>query len=803
MMWLHISSDVLITLAYLVIAVTLIYIARKRRDLPFKSLFTYLGMVSLACGANHALEVVAIWEPLYRLSGSIKAVTAVASLATAIFLVKLIPKFLATPNSAPLPETKTVSRLGPAADQGTDHLLRMAGRIGRLGAWSVDLPSYTQTWSDEVCVHYGVSPGTVLSFEDARKAYTPASGELLAQVFEGCVRDGTPFDVELEMVKPDGRRAWMRVIGERERNAAGEIYRVQGALQDISESKRAADELTKEREFLAAVVDNVTDGIISCDASGAITLVNQTFREFHGMSDALIPAERWVDYVDLCHPDGITRVSLEEFPLVRALKEGSVRDVELVLVLRSGQTRRVLANGQAFSDAQGTRLGAVVTMHDIAPRRQNEQKLAASEELLREFIRHTPAAIAMMDSELRYMQASERWIKDYHLDGREIIGHSHYEIFPDAPERWKEIHQRVLKGAVESCDEDPFPRADGGMEWLQWEVRPWRQPNGAIGGLIFFTQVITARKNAEATLVDAARRLQLATEVTGTGVWDWDLRTNHIFWDAQMFSLYGLAPAEMTYDLWKSTVHADDFDEQSAILQETVRTRGRSERQFRIRRASDGAERVIYASEITVTDAEGEPLRMVGVNRDITEKLQIEQELKEAKVDAAVREGERRYSFLADAVPQIIWTARPDGGLDYFNKAWFDYTGLDLAQSRDWAWSAVLHPEDLQPCIDRWKRSFTTGEDYEIEYRFKRASDGAFRWHLGRALPRHDEHGSIIQWVGTCTDIDDAKRSKEILQAANDELGVRVALRTSELHAAKEAAEAANQAKSEFLANMS
>ncbi len=165
--------------------------------------------------------------------------------------------------------------------------------------------------------------------------------------------------------------------------------------------------------------------------------------------------------------------------------------------------------------------------------------------------------------------------------------------------------------------------------------------------------------------------------------------------------------------------------------------------------------------------------------RDITEQRRIEQELKEAKVAAILQEGAQRYNFLADSVPLIIWTARPDGGLDYYNQTWFDYTGLTLAQTEDWGWGAVLHPDDLQRCVERWTHSFTTGENYEIEYRFKRAADGTYRWFLGRATARRNEAGEIVQWVGTGTDIDDQKH-------AHSQLEARVAERTAALAEANE-----------------
>jgi two-component system, sensor histidine kinase and response regulator len=152
------------------------------------------------------------------------------------------------------------------------------------------------------------------------------------------------------------------------------------------------------------------------------------------------------------------------------------------------------------------------------------------------------------------------------------------------------------------------------------------------------------------------------------------------------------------------------------------------------------------------------------------------------------QEVERRFRFLSDQIPQIIWTSQPDGKSDYYNQRWFDYTGMSLEQTQGWAWESVLHPDDLQNCIQLWTHSLTTGCDYEVEYRFRRARDGVYRWHLGRAFALRDERGEIIQWIGTCTDIEDQKRSR-------DELAKSVAERTTELFGAN----AALKEKQQFL----
>jgi PAS domain S-box-containing protein len=134
------------------------------------------------------------------------------------------------------------------------------------------------------------------------------------------------------------------------------------------------------------------------------------------------------------------------------------------------------------------------------------------------------------------------------------------------------------------------------------------------------------------------------------------------------------------------------------------------------------------------------------------------------RAELALKASEQRYRYLTDAMPQIVWTAQPDGHADYFNRRWFEYTGLTMEQTLGLDWQPVLHPDDVASCLERWAKAVETGEAYEIEYRFRRSSDGRYRWHLGRAVPMRNESGEIVKWFGTCTDIDDHKQAEDALR---------------------------------------
>ena len=122
---------------------------------------------------------------------------------------------------------------------------------------------------------------------------------------------------------------------------------------------------------------------------------------------------------------------------------------------------------------------------------------------------------------------------------------------------------------------------------------------------------------------------------------------------------------------------------------------------------------------------------------------------------------ERRYRTLAQAVPHIVWTARPDGTVDYFNQRWFEYTGLSVEQAAG-SWLGILHADDSARCRTEWENALRSGEMFQAESRLRRASDGVFRWHLCRAVPERSTTGQILSWIGTFTDIEDQKRAQAI-----------------------------------------
>ena len=303
---------------------------------------------------------------------------------------------------------------------------------------------------------------------------------------------------------------------------------------------------------------------------------------------------------------------------------------------------------------------------------------------------------------------------------------------------------------------------DGFERPIDDSAAPIRTRSGAIAGCVLVFRDVSERRSQEKQLHDERERLMLALSAADLGQWDLNLVTNaahRTLRHDQIFGYDSLLP-EWTYDMFLNHVIPQDRPAVDQAFQQAISAGGAWNTECRIQRA-DGVRRWIWAKGIVHQGATGQNERMLGIVGDITARRQMEEDL---------RASEQRFRQIADTMPQIVWVTRPDGYHEYYNRRWYEYTGLTSEESIGFSWNNPVHPADRQTAVDRWNHSLQTGEPYEIEYRF-RSQAGDYRWFLGRALPVRDETGQVIKWFGTCTDIDEAKR----LAAERSELAAELA----------------------------
>ncbi len=267
---------------------------------------------------------------------------------------------------------------------------------------------------------------------------------------------------------------------------------------DITARKVAEEARTRLSDIVRsssdAIIGKSLDGIITSWNSGAEKVFGYTEDEAVGKSMLMLfPPERVYEEAEI---------------LARVTRDETVPHFETQRVRKDGQLIDVSVTISPVHDSEGRVIGASKIARDITEQKRAQAALLEREEQLRLYAEHSPMAIAMVDREMKYLVTSRRWQEDFRLGERSLVGLSHYDVFPEIPEHWKEIHRRCLAGAVEKCDEEAFLRADGTVDWLRWEVHPWRRADGSIGGIIFFGEDISGRKRAE----EAVRKINAELE---------------------------------------------------------------------------------------------------------------------------------------------------------------------------------------------------------------------------------------------------------------------------------------------------
>ena len=279
---------------------------------------------------------------------------------------------------------------------------------------------------------------------------------------------------------------------------------------------------------------------------------------------------------------------------------------------------------------------------------------------------------------------------------------------------------------------------------------------------------ITERKQTEKTLRESESRLRLAQESANVGIWDWTVETGELDFTPELNKLYGLPPGTIkTYQAWRDRVHPDDIGRVESDRDEAIAKHEPFDLEFRGHHSSGGY-RWISTKGGAIYDEAGKAIRVFGVNIDITERKRAEE---------ALRASEARYRDLAESIPAMVWATDAQGVTIDHNHRWHDYTGQTPEQACGDGWKAIVHPDDVQRVGERWDQSLRTGEDYSVEYRIRRASDGAYRWHSVQAMLRKDERGKPLGWFGTCFDLTARKQAEAELERMREILaeGQRIA----------------------------
>ncbi|TVO78711.1 PAS domain S-box protein [Sedimenticola selenatireducens] len=605
--------------------------------------------------------------------------------------------------------------------------------------------------------------------------------------------------------------------GGHEASFIAEIVQVHKQLDEVSEMRRIAELSMRESEqYFRDTFEQAAVGIALVSPSGHWLRVNQRLCEIVGYSQEELLL---LTFQDITHPDDLA----EDLSYLKRLLSGEIEtySIEKRYLKKNGQIVWIKLTVSLVKNSDEEPDHFISVIEDIQSRKEAEIDLQASKQQLRLFIQHAPAALAMFDCDMHYLSASQRWLTDYGLASQNIIGLSHYEVFPEIEERWKAIHRRGMNGEVIREEEDRFDRRDGSAQWLRWEVRPWYKVDETVGGIVIFSEDITsikdadnalheqqrlqleeqkrarmaalnlmedavaARKLAEQSnhaLSDSERRYRALFEYAPDGILIADSEGNYLDANERMCQMLGYEREELIgMDASQITEEKESSKIKPAL--EIINSDANYQQEWEFLRKDSTT---FVADVIATTMPDGTILAMV---RDITDRKQVDEQL-------------RKLSLTVEQSPESIVITNVSAEIEYVNEAFCQVTGYsreEVMGKNPSMLQSTMTPEKTYSAM--WK-ALKNGQSWKGEFINKRKNGTEFV-EFAIISPIRQKDGRTTHYVAVKEDITEKKRLGEELSEYRDHLEQLVEQRTQQLTEAQGRAEAANQAKSAFLANMS
>ena len=427
-----------------------------------------------------------------------------------------------------------------------------------------------------------------------------------------------------QMTVQDGSSHWIDNRKYPITGPDGEIIGIFGIAPDITEYVESRHRLRESEKSLQEAQRIAGLGSYLLDTDAGLWTSSDVLDQIFGIDKEY--EHTFEGWAALLHPDD--RSPMVAYFNDEVLGQGKSFDREYRIVRPAdGAARWVHGLGRLEFDVQGRPVKMLGTIRDVTEAKQAQEALREREELLRLFIEHAPVALAMLDPEIRYLAVSRRWREIHDLNGRELIGRSHYEAIPHAPKEWKALHRRVLAGEVIPPGEVSLQKPDGSLQWLRREIRPWFAGDGQIGGIIIFSEDITERKRAETELRESKELLQLFIQQAPVSLAMFDREMRYLAVSRQWLKNLDLVEGEILgrthYDVIPDIPDSWREEHRRALAGETIRVeesrldraRGRTDwlrREILPWRAGDSSIGgiVIFAEDITLRKKAEERLRL-------------------------------------------------------------------------------------------------------------------------------------------------------------------------------------------------
>ena len=509
--------------------------------------------------------------------------------------------------------------------------------------------------------------------------------------------------------------------------------------------------------MLRAILDGIAQGVFWKDRESRYLGCNQIVADAFGLSS----------------PQDIVGLNDHQLPgLTEEQASGFIAYDQLVIrnnkpqlgiiesaKLANGTTIWMETNKFPLLDEQGNNSGVLGTWQDVTARKQAEGEAKERESLLHIFIEHSPVALAMFDRDMRYLHASSRWKSDLHLSNEDLRGRLHYEMFPDVPAHWKEIHRRGLAGEIIRSEEDIYERNDGTTQWFRWEVRPWADQNDTVGGILIFFEEITERKQAEKDLA----RLASIVESCDDAIVSKSLEGKILTWNASAERLFGYSATEAIGQLVTLIVPPEKFGEEKGILGRL--SNGEQFRNLETVRLTKDGRRLDFSLTISpIRNTQGLVVGASTIARDITDQ-------KKARVALHQREALLRLATDNAAVGLVMLNL--DRQYIFVNAAYVRILNLpcaaeDLLGKRPSEVLADIYESRIRPRLDR---AFA-GENVMFEFTRAGAADKqpTLEYYSVVYDPMRDEFGAVDGVIVTIFDITERKRSEAELRESQERL---------------------------------